>query len=139
MLEAVLEAQIGEQLGRPLDRLPARQPADHLRQDHVLERGKFRQQMMGLVDEADIGAADLGAVRVRHARGRHLVDIDLAPIGMLKQAGNMQQGGFAGARGRHQRDRLAGPDRELGAFEDFERGEALPVATVDRMQEDDGR
>ena len=38
--------------------------ADHLRQHDVFERGEFRQQPVRLIDEADVGAADLGALDV---------------------------------------------------------------------------
>ena len=38
--------------------------ADHLRQHDVFERGEFRQQPVRLIDEADVGAPDLGAVDV---------------------------------------------------------------------------
>ena len=63
---------------------------------------------------------------VGQVRGGDGIDIDLAGIGMLEQAGDMQQRRFAGARRRDQRHRLAGPDRELGALENVERGVALP-------------
>ena len=43
------------------------------------------------------------------------VDIDLAAVRLLEQAGDMQQRRLAGAGRRDQRDRLARPDRELGA------------------------
>ena len=93
--------------------------------------------MMELVDEADLDAADAGALGIRQARGRDLVDVDLARIRLLEQAGDVQQRRFAGARRRHQRHRLPGPDRKLGALEDVERDVALVVVPVDAMQEQD--
>ena len=54
------------------------------------------------------------------------IDKDFAGIGMLEQAGDVQQRRFAGAGRPHQRHRLAGPDRELDALENVERGVALP-------------
>ncbi len=49
----------------------------------------------------------------------------------------MQQRRFASARRRHQRHRLAGPDRQFGAVEDVQRDVALPVLALDRVQEQD--
>ncbi len=56
---------------------------------------------------------------------------------MFEQAGNVQQRRLAGARRRDQRDRLAGPDRKLGALEDFERRGALAVGASDAVQKQD--
>ncbi len=77
--------------------------------------------MMELVDEAHLGAADAGAFGIRQLRGRDLVDIDFATVRVLQQAGDMQQRRFADAGRRDQRDRLAGPERKLGALEDVQR------------------
>ena len=65
MGEAVLEAEIAQQLDAAAGRVLAAEPADHLRQDHVLDRGKFHQQMMELVNEADLRAADARALGIR--------------------------------------------------------------------------
>src|SRR4051812_1457909 len=94
--------------------------------------------MVKLVDEADLGAADTGALGIRERRGGGAVDIDLAVFGMLQQAGDMQQRRFAGAGRRDQRNRLAGPDRKLRTTQNVERGRPLRVATLDRVQEDRG-
>ena len=61
------EAEIAEKLVGALARLLAREPADHLRQHHVLDRRKLRQQMVKLIDEADLGAADARALGIRQA------------------------------------------------------------------------
>ena len=65
--------------------LAALQAADHLRQHDVFQRGEFRQQMVGLVDEADVGAAHPRALGVGQLRGRRAVDIDLAVVGCFQQ------------------------------------------------------
>ncbi len=67
--QPVLEPQIAQQLGAALARFAARQAADHLRQDDVLQRGEFRQQMMELIDEADLGAPDPRARDIGQLRG----------------------------------------------------------------------
>src|ERR1700677_5049525 len=93
--------------------------------------------MMGLIDEADFGAPDPGARDICQIRGRDGIDIDLAGVRVFEQAGDMQQRRFAGARRRHQRHRLAGPDAELGAFENIERRIALAELPAYAMQEDE--
>ena len=115
----------------------ALQPADHLRQHDVFERGEFRQQPVRLVDEADIGAPDLGALDVGQLRGRRARDIDLAVVGALQQARDMQQRRLAGARRRHQRHRLPRPQRKLGAVEDGQRRLALRVLAFYLVEIDD--
>src|SRR5689334_24909979 len=57
---------------------------------------------------------------------------------MFQQAGDMQQRRFAGPRWRHKRDRLPGPDREIGSREDVERLFALPVMPFDAVHIEDG-
>ena len=93
--------------------------------------------MMKLIDEADFGAPDPGALHVGEVRGRDRVDIDFAGVGMFEQAGNMQQRRFAGAGRRDQRHRLAGPYRKLGALENVERRVALTELPADAVQEDE--
>ena len=88
---------------------------DHLRQHDVFQRGELRQQMVELVDEADGVAADGGAGGVGQAAGIAALDEDRAAVRAVEQAGDMQQGGFAGAGGGHQRDDFACPHRQVGA------------------------
>ena len=92
---------------------------------------------MELIDEADLGAPDARALGIGHARGRDLVDIDLADVRMLKQAGNVQERRLASARRRHQRHRLARPERKLGVLEHFEGRGALAVSARDTVQKQD--
>src|SRR4051812_41763370 len=64
MLEPLLEAEIAEQLGGARARLFLPEAADHLRHHDVLDRRELRQQMVKLVDEADLGAADARALGI---------------------------------------------------------------------------
>ena len=65
-----LEPEIGQQLASRARALRAlRQAADHLRHHHVLQRRELRQQVVELVDEADLGAADARCARHRQSRG----------------------------------------------------------------------
>src|SRR5258708_38548162 len=94
---------------------------------------------MKLIDESDLDTADARALRVRELGRPNLIDIDLAGIGLLQQARNVQQRRLAGAGWSHQRDRLAGPDRQLRAFEDIQRHVALAIMPVYSMQKEDRR
>ncbi len=51
---------------------------DQLRHHDVLERRKFRQQLVELIDEAHLGAAHARALVVRHARAIATIDDDAA-------------------------------------------------------------
>ena len=89
---------------------------------------------MRLIDETHFGAADARALGVRQFRGGDAVDIDFAAVGMFEQTRDMQKRRLAGAGWRDERDRLPKPRGEFGAFEDFERGVALRIAPIDRLQ-----
>src|SRR5579884_9538 len=91
---------------------------------------------MKLINEADIVAADAGALDVAERRRRGAIDIDFTGIGMLEQAGDLQQRRFAGSRRRHQSDRLPTPDCQFGALENIERGVALMKLPTDAVEED---
>ncbi len=95
-------------------RLGARTALGHLRQRHVLGGGEFRQQVVELVDEADLRAARGGALALAAAVHRHPAQPDLALIGAVEQARDVQQRRFPGPRGRHQRHHLAGIHGQRG-------------------------
>src|SRR5215813_6178091 len=139
MGEPLLEAEVAEKLGCARGGLAAGESAQHLRQHHVLQRRELRQQMMRLVDETDVAAADAGTLAVIEPRGRKIGDVDLTAVLALEQAGDVQQRRLAGARRSDQRNRLTRPDRELRTLEDVERRVSLLVVALDGVQEDDGR
>src|SRR5262249_56234537 len=58
MAQSLLEPEIAEKIGRALRGFATREATDHLRDDHVLDGGKFHQQMVELIDEADLDAPD---------------------------------------------------------------------------------
>ena len=118
--EALPQAEEAQELARPLAGLALRQPADELRHHHVLQGREFRQEVVELVDEAHLLAPQAGALGIPHRGRRTAADIDLAAVGALQQAGEVQQGALAGPRGRHQGDELARPDREIRLAQDFE-------------------
>ena len=121
---------------RPLGGLRARRAGDHLRHRDVLERREFRQQMVVLVDEAHAVAAERRA-RVVVERGAVLAaDPDLAAVGLLEQAGDVQQRRFAGNR----RGRRARPVRRAARTarpaQHLEPGGALFEAALDVLEDE---
>ena len=115
---AMREADHPQKLAAAHLGLPARDAGDHLRHDDVLERGEFGQQVMELVDETKLRAAHLGALAVRHLSARATVEDDVAAVGPLQKAGDVEERRLAGARRADQRDELARPQRRRGAAQD---------------------
>jgi hypothetical protein len=76
---------------------------------------------MELVDEADLESRRM---RVRPCRRAAAVGcpltLDLAAVGLLEEAGGMQQGGLAGA-GRRDSATISPGQMSVGPLEDFER------------------
>ncbi len=111
--------------------------AHQLRHHDVFKRREFRQQMVELVDEADVVAADRGAFVVGEPPARPARQDDVAGIRLLEQAGGVQQCRFAGARRRHQRDHLAALQRKVGAVQDGQLARSLNVVAFDAFEFDD--
>ena len=59
MAEPLAEADLAQHRRRPLARLVATEAADAQRHGDVVERGEFGQQVMELVDEAEMAVAPL--------------------------------------------------------------------------------
>ena len=124
-------AEVMQQLRGALLRLAPGKPGDHLRQHDIFERRKFRQQMMELIDEADLAAPERGALIVGHPDGGFAGDKHFPRVGRLKKARNVEERRFAGTGRSDQRDRLPGPQAKIGAAQDFERRPRLIVAAFD--------
>src|SRR6185312_5705929 len=98
MVQAAVQSQIFEELHASRLGLSAHQAADHLRQHDIFQRRKLRQQVMELVNETDLVAADAGTFVVSQNRSRAAVNVDIALVGVLEQACYMQEGRLAGTR-----------------------------------------
>ncbi|MOA15409.1 hypothetical protein D3C78_1355650 [compost metagenome] len=94
---AMPHAHIVEQRAGALASFSLGETGDELRHHHIFHRREFRQEVMELINEADIAAADRGARFIRQAVAGRVVNIDLAGIGMFQQACQMQQRRFTGA------------------------------------------
>jgi hypothetical protein len=123
-----------QQLRGALLRLAPGKPGDHLRQHDIFERRKFRQQMMELIDEADLAAPQRGALIVGHPDGGFAGDKHFPSVGRLEKARNMEERRFAGTGRGDQRDRLPRPEAKIGAAQNFERRPRLNVAAFDLFE-----
>src|SRR3954471_20251731 len=99
MVETGTEAQEAQNLPRPLPCLRPRQTADELRHNDVLKRRELRQQVVELVDEADLLAPQARALGVAHAGRRVAADVNLAAVRLLQEPRDVQEGRFAGPGG----------------------------------------
>ena len=93
--------------------------------------------MVELVDEADVVAADRGALVVGKPAAGAPVQNDVAGVGPLEQPGQVQQRRFAGAGRRHQRHHLGAAEREIGAVQDGQLLLTLDVVPLDALQLND--
>src|SRR6478752_5656452 len=100
MREALPEPEIAEQSLRALGRFPLPKTTQQLRQHHILQSGELRQQVVGLINKADVVAPNGSPLVVGQRRGPTRVDVDLAPVRLLQQASDLQQGRLARARRR---------------------------------------
>ena len=88
-----------------------------LPEDHVLQRGQVREEVVGLEDEPE-AAADPD--RVDRRVGDHLaVEEDVAVVDLLQQVDAAQQGRLARAGGADQRHRFVFADGEVDAAQDL--------------------
>ncbi len=99
MIATMADAHIFQQLAGTLFCLLAGEPRNQLRHHDVFERGEFRQEMVELVDEADRATADRGALIFGQGSAGGATNGDLARIGMLQQARDVQQRRFARSDG----------------------------------------
>ncbi len=124
VLGARRQTDTGQQRRRLLPGPPAPDAGDHLRQHDVFERRKFRQQMMELIDETQLGAAQQGSVLVGEAAAILPADRDRAAIRAFEQPGDVQQGRLAGAGGADQRHHLARLQQQIDPVQHRDLGAA---------------
>ena len=99
--------------------------ADELRQRRVFERRKFGQQVMELVDETEVGAAQQRArARRTGRRNRSPRNQHRPAVRAFKQPGDVQQGGLARARRADQGHDLSRLQCEVDAVEHDDLGTA---------------
>jgi hypothetical protein len=112
------ETDLSEQLVGAGLRLGHRNPGDAGGQRDVLQRGQLGHQLVVLEDEADPAAQGGAGTDGTETGGEHR---DLAGVGQVKPAEDLQQRRLARARGTADGDRLPGKHGERDALEHGER------------------
>ena len=127
-IEAMLQAELGQQVFRAVDRATTHQAGGNQRNGHVLGSRECRQQVELLEDESEILAPEEDPlVRGQIVRTR-AENRDLA-CARIEQAGNNRdQGGLAAATGADQEAQLANARLEVNATERFD-----PCVPVTKM------
>src|SRR5690606_19130496 len=138
VLGALSDLHVVQQLACPLPGLGRVEAFDQLRNHDVFQRGEFRQQMMELVDEADLVAAYRRPPVIRKPAAGLTVHDHLARIRPLQEAGNMQQRRLAGARRGDKRDHLALVQLEIGTVQDRQFPRSLNEMALDLLKLENG-
>jgi hypothetical protein len=134
VLEPRAEAELAERVGGARPRLDRGDAADAQRHGDVVERRELGQEMVELVDEAEMAIAPF-ALRGR-VEGREVAsaEVDVALSRRLEAAEQMQQRALARSRRADDGERLAASHLEVDALEhvdvDSRRAAALGEALV---------
>src|SRR3546814_11119009 len=104
--------------------------SDLLRQHDIFDRVEIWQQMMELIDEADLLAPRLRPLALFEARDILAIDADRTAESAFAQADCLQHRRLAPPRRAEQRDDLAAPQRRVDAAQHLDRDLALTDAAV---------
>ena len=88
------------------------------RQQHVFERRKRRDKLVGLKHEADLAPAHGGELRLGQIVNRNAVEPDLARAGLSSPASKPEQGALPAAARAHDGHKLAGRDGQRNSLQD---------------------
>ena len=91
MVKPLGEAQVLQDLARVGFRIFLRGAEDELGQHHVFERTEFRQQVMKLVDEAELGATKQCSLSIRYQDAILAVQKDFAVVRPVQQSEDVEQ------------------------------------------------
>ena len=91
----------------------ARYAIGQLRQDQVFAGGEFRQQMVELINKADVAPPCLGPLGIPQTAHITPSQPDGSAIRHIQQSRDMQQGRLARPRRGHQRHNLALGNRQI--------------------------
>ena len=89
-------------------------------EEHVFFGGEGGEEMVGLEDEADFAAAELGHGVFAEVRDVFAIEDDLTGGGRVESGEEAEEGAFAAAGGAHDGGKLAAGNFEVDAFEDFD-------------------
>src|SRR6188508_2325951 len=130
MIAALGNAKRVEELARAPLGLGSGKAKDELRQHDVLERREFRQEMVELVDEADLRAAHAGALTVAELHAIDAVDHHGAAIRTFEQSCDVEQRRLPRPRGPEQSNSLTGVKRRGRALEHLDDARALGISAL---------
>jgi hypothetical protein len=125
VLDAVGEPDHGKRGVNALGALLAVQFGEQQRQFDVLRRGQHRHQIIELEDEADIGGAPGGEFALGETIDALVGHRNLAGVGAIDAAEQIEQRGLARTGRPHDRDEIAAGDRKVEMIEDRDRFLAL--------------
>src|SRR5262245_43433977 len=130
MLGTFADFHVVEKLGSPGVRFQRAQAAHQLRHHDVLESRKLRKQMMKLVDETDVVAADCRALIIREPAARTPSQKDISVIRPFEKARRVEKRRFAGAGWCDKRDHLSFLELEVGPAQDSQLARSLDVVPL---------
>ncbi len=123
VMHAIAEADAGEQLAGAGQAVAF--GVEFVREENVFERGEGGDELIGLEDEADGLAADLGKLVLGQVADGGAVEMHVAGGGCVEAGEQAEQGGFAAAGCAHDGDELTFGDGEVEAFEDVHGARAV--------------
>jgi hypothetical protein len=119
VLQSVLQSHAAQQFARATLGLGDIEPCDAGGEGDIFQRVKFREEVVGLKDVADVREAELREFTIGQ-RGKALAaELDFAVVGAIQSAEQVQQRALARAGRAAQRDELAGFHGEVHAAQDF--------------------
>src|SRR5690606_31529005 len=128
VVEPLAQPEAAKQRARTPAGLPLVGAEDELRDDDILQRREIGQQMMKLIDEAQLLATQARAPVIALLRGLHAGQADRTLIAALQQTHRLEQSGLSRTRGAKQRHDLARRDAEVHAAQHLDLGVALAEA-----------
>src|SRR5690606_10814641 len=115
---AAREAYLGQQLSGACLGLLQWSAAQLGGQGHILEHREGGQQVEELEYEANMIAAEQGALGLVHRYQILPLQPDLTRVGQVNAADQIQEGAFAAARGAEHGDEFAGLDLQIDITQD---------------------
>ena len=116
----------------------ARHAVDHQRRRHIVDGVEFRQQVVELIDEAQLHPPRQRSRIIRHRQRVLPVEQHLPPIGFLKQTCHVQQRRLSGTRRTDQPGHLAGTQVEIDSAQHMQNLVARLVLALDVLQRQHG-
>ena len=97
--QPLAESDLAQQFAGARTRRGGRHAPHEQRHGDIFERAEFRQQMVELVDEADRTIAQYATLGLAEGVQVATLDADMAGVGPIETAKNLQQRGLAGTGG----------------------------------------